>query len=79
MGRAKRRSTVNPQELAVIEAGYRLSARERFALALPRVLASRPVLEQRVVVDRRSRTTTTEPVYGAPTFRNSFNEKGEWV
>lgn len=69
-----------------IEGRLRPSARELFPANVERLMASRPVIGERVIVPRGSKPddkgvirTSTVPVYGAPTFRNVINENGEHV
>lgn len=64
---ARRRANA---ERARIEGRYGPSARELFPVLRERLLASRPVLG----TDR-----ARNQVYGAPTFRNVINERGEHV
>lgn len=69
-----------------VESRLRPSARDLFPHLRERLLASRPVIGSRVIVPRGATPdrkgvikTTTEPIYGAPTFRNRINDKGEHI
>lgn len=69
-----------------IESKLRPSARDLAGPLVERMLASRPVIGERVIVPGDARPdskgvirTSTVAIYGAPTFRNSLDKEGNWV
>lgn len=78
----KHTSTRNASEHARIAARYEGSARELFPPLRALLLASRPVIGERVTFPHKGRNRLKpkrEPIYGTPTFRNRINENGEHV
>lgn len=75
------------RERRVIASRYRASARDLFPALRERLLASRPIIGTKATFPKlslqkrapRGIIAKTEPIYGAPTFRNVIDENGRHV
>jgi hypothetical protein len=59
--------------------GHKPNARQLFPVLRERLLASRPIIPLQILDEGAPSERVIPAHYGAPTFRNRINEKGEWV